>query len=431
MSDKTLPRHPAEPSTHQDLLSRIATLEARVRELEAERDQLQDQTEARIREQTAALRESEERFRRALEIETVGVIFFNAHGDITWANDAFLRTGGYTQEDVAGQRLRWDRLTPPEWMPASRRAIAQLKTTGSTTPYEKEYYRKDGSRWWGLFAAKGLSENDGVEFILDITEHKRAEAERERLLRDAESARAEAETANRAKVDFLGAMSHELRTPLNAVGGYVDLLDLGVHGPVTEAQRAALSRITANQRHLLMLINDILAYAKLDAGQVPFDLRRLAAGDVLGSVEPLIAPQATAKGIAYSAQPCDPALGLIGDQERVRQILLNLVTNGIKFTSAGGWVLLSCDADTAWLYIRVRDNGPGIALEKQRAIFDPFIQVDRRADQPQEGVGLGLAISRDLARGMGGDLSVESAPGAGSAFTLCLPRAEDEPRASG
>lgn len=116
------------------------------------------------------------RFERALEIETVGVIFFDPAGDIVRANDAFLRMGGYTREDVEARRLRWDTLTPPEWMEVSRRAISQLKTRGSTVPYEKQYYRKDGSRFWGLFAAKGISEHEGVEFIIDITERKRTEA---------------------------------------------------------------------------------------------------------------------------------------------------------------------------------------------------------------------------------------------------------------
>jgi PAS domain S-box-containing protein len=121
------------------------------------------------------LRASEERFRRALGIETVGVIFFDLEGRITEANDAFLAMGGYDRGDVAAGRLRWDALTPPEWMPASRRALEELEATGRTTPYEKEYFRKDGSRWWGLFAATRLGEDEAVEFVLDVTERRRAE----------------------------------------------------------------------------------------------------------------------------------------------------------------------------------------------------------------------------------------------------------------
>jgi PAS domain S-box-containing protein len=274
-------------------------------------------------------------------------------------------------------------------------------------------------------AEAGLIE-ETAERTWEAVERCRAAEERERLLRETEAARAEAEAANRAKVDFLAAMSHELRTPLNAIGGYVDLLDLGIHGPVTEAQRTALTRIHANQRHLLTLINDILQFAKLEAGQVEFDPRRLGAWALLQSVEPLVAPSAAAKGVAYSARECDPSLGLIGDEERVRQILLNLITNAIKFTPAGGWVLLWCDTDAEWVCVRVRDNGPGIRPEDQRVIFDPFVQVGHWLNELRQGVGLGLAISRDLAHAMGGELSVESTPGEGSTFTLRLPRARDE-----
>jgi signal transduction histidine kinase len=255
----------------------------------------------------------------------------------------------------------------------------------------------------------------------DVTDHVLARREVERLLRESEAARAEAEAANRAKADFLAAMSHELRTPLNAIGGFVELLDIGVHGPLTDAQRTALTRVTANQRHLLTLINDVLAFAKLEAGQVEFDLRPLPVADLLASVEPLVGALASTKGVALSTRAGPSPLRVLGDEERVRQILLNLVSNAIKYTPAGGWVVLTGEKDGTQVAIRVRDNGPGISQEQQQRIFDAFVQVDRRLNHPQEGVGLGLAISRDLARAMGGDLHVESTPGNGSTFTLRLP----------
>ncbi|MEW5928651.1 MAG: ATP-binding protein [Gemmatimonadota bacterium] len=261
-----------------------------------------------------------------------------------------------------------------------------------------------------------------VERLLRESERQRASAEAARS--EAEAARAEAETANRAKADFLASMSHELRTPLNAIGGYVELVEMGIHGPVTEAQRGALARVKASQHHLLTLIDDVLAFARLEAGRIELDLRPHAACELVGSVEPLVAPLADARGIALSVRECDPSLRLLGDEERVRQILLNLVGNAIKFTPAGGWVRMTCGRDGEWAHVSVRDSGPGIAPEKQQAIFDPFIQVDRRFSNPREGVGLGLAISRDLARAMGGDLGVSSAPGEGSTFTLRLPRAD-------
>jgi signal transduction histidine kinase len=265
----------------------------------------------------------------------------------------------------------------------------------------------------------------------DVTEQVEARRQVERLLteseharEEAEAARGEAEAANRAKADFLASMSHELRTPLNAIGGYVDLIEMGIHGSVSEQQRTALARVAANQRHLLTLINDILAFAKLEAGRVEFELRPLVAADVVAGVEPLVAPIAEAQGIAYSVKECDPSIRLIGDDERVRQILLNLVGNALKFTPSGGAVVLSCARVAGSVDIAVQDTGPGIPADKQQKIFDPFTQVDRQLSNPKEGVGLGLAISRDLARGMGGDLTVESELGRGSTFTLRLPAAD-------
>jgi signal transduction histidine kinase len=167
----------------------------------------------------------------------------------------------------------------------------------------------------------------------------------------------------------------------------------------------------------------VLSFAKVEAGTIELDLRPLGARELVAGVEPLVAPQAQAKGIALSVDGSGPERHLLGDEERVRQILLNLVGNAIKFTPAGGSVQLSIGGDARWVRISVRDDGPGIAPEKHQAIFDPFVQVERRFSNPREGVGLGLAISRDLARAMGGDLAVVSTPGEGSTFTVQLPAA--------
>jgi signal transduction histidine kinase len=240
----------------------------------------------------------------------------------------------------------------------------------------------------------------------------------------AEAARQEAEAANRVKAEFLASMSHELRTPLNAIGGYVDLVEMGIHGPVTPAQREALGRVKMSQQHLLTLINDVLTFARVEAGRIDLDLREHAASGLLATIEPLVAPLAEAKQIALSVGACDPSLVLVADAERTRQILLNLVGNAIKFTQPGGRVQLGCERRGTWVEIRVADDGPGIAPEKQQSIFDPFVQVERSFSNPREGVGLGLAISRDLARAMGGDLGVDSVLGAGSTFVLQLPLAQ-------
>jgi signal transduction histidine kinase len=238
-----------------------------------------------------------------------------------------------------------------------------------------------------------------------------------------EAARDEAEAANRAKSEFLAAMSHELRTPLNAIAGYADLLLDGVRGELTPTQRGDLERIKRSGQHLLGLINDILNFAKLEAGKVEYHVDTLPVAPLIESLEELVRPQVDSKPLTYSHTI--PVTDLVArcDAEKVRQVLLNLVTNAVKFTEPGGEIRVECDGDERNVRIAVRDTGRGIADEHLARIFDPFVQIDReRTPRSQQGVGLGLSISRDLARGMGGSLTAMSAPGEGSTFTLTLPR---------
>ncbi|GJG88913.1 hypothetical protein tb265_40940 [Gemmatimonadetes bacterium T265] len=225
-------------------------------------------------------------------------------------------------------------------------------------------------------------------------------------------------------------MSHELRTPLNAIGGYTQLLELGIHGPVTDAQREALGRVQGAQRRLLALINDVLNYAKLEGGRVEYDLAVVDIHDVVADVAPLVAPQLAAKGLAFDVRLPDAPCLVWVDRAKLGQVLVNLLSNAAKFTDAGrvtvdvatrpGAAALAGDSA---VFLRVADTGRGIAREKQAAVFEPFVQVQTGYARTQEGTGLGLAISRDLARGMGGDLRVRSVPGEGSVFTVVLRRA--------
>jgi signal transduction histidine kinase len=358
------------------------------------------------------------------------------------ANDAYYQLVGH--RDLVGRPIRdaipevvgqgfvdlLDRVLTTGEPYIGREVAVQLRRTGTASPQERfvdfvylPFREPDGTRSGVI--AHGTDVTDQVlsrreaERLLHESELARGSAEEAR--REAEDARAEAEFANRAKADFLASMSHELRTPLNAIAGYVDLVELGVHGPVTEAQAVALARVRANQVHLLGLINDVLAFARVEAGQIELELSPLVACDLLDSVEPLVAPLAQGRGVTLTVRSCDRTLCMLGDGERVRQILLNLVGNAVKFVGTGGEVSMMCESAGNHVHVCIQDNGPGIPEEKQQAIFDPFVQVDRRLSNPAEGVGLGLTISRDLARAMGGDLLVQSAPGQGSTFTLRLP----------
>jgi signal transduction histidine kinase len=240
----------------------------------------------------------------------------------------------------------------------------------------------------------------------------------------AEQAVAAAEDANRAKSDFLAMMSHELRTPLNAIGGYVQLLEMGVHGPVTPAQVEALGRVSRSQQHLLRLINDILNLARIEAGRVDYDLQTISLNDIVMATLPMIEPQIAAKGLRYDVDvPLE--LKAAADREKVEQILLNLLSNATKFTQEGGSLRIEAavapDREDA-VELRVSDTGLGIPEDRLELVFEPFMQVESSHAARVEGTGLGLSISRDLARGMGGDLTAESTLGVGSTFTIRLRR---------
>jgi len=249
------------------------------------------------------------------------------------------------------------------------------------------------------------------------------------IYRQSLALRMEAEAASRAKSDFLAKMSHEIRTPINAMIGYAELLEMGLSGPVSEQQQAQLSRIRASGDHLTSLVSEILDLAKIESGRVSVRPAVAVAADAADAALSLIRPQAVAKGVQLSNKASGKVTAeYVGDPQRVQQILTNLLSNAVKFTDAGGTVEVRYgvgahpgDRDRRWAYISVGDTGLGIAPADHERIFHPFVQVDGGYTRAHGGTGLGLAISRGLAQMMSGDVTVDSAVGAGARFTLWLP----------
>ena len=242
---------------------------------------------------------------------------------------------------------------------------------------------------------------------------------------EVEKARAAADAANRSKAEFLAVMSHELRTPLNSIGGYVDILDTGLRGPLTEAQRADLLRIKRSQQHLLGIINDILNFTRLEATEVQFDVMDVPVRQLMSDLDAIVGSLARAKSLDYSCKLPPASVFVSTDPDKLRQILVNLVSNSVKFTAPGGRIAVRCSDTKTSVEIEVADTGRGIPADKLDAVFEPFVQLESGLTRTTEGTGLGLAISRGLARGMGAELSVRSKEGVGSVFTLTLPLARE------
>jgi PAS domain S-box-containing protein len=292
--------------------------------------------------------------------------------------------------------------------------------------------------------------------LSDVTERRKAEAEVRRLNRElemrvfqrtarleaankskdqllrrlraaqaeAEAARRAAEVANLGKAEFLARLSHELRTPLNSIAGYAELLVAGVRGALNQAQREYMERIGRSQKHMQRLIEGIMNFATLELGRLTLDISILPVEQLLALADELTAPQAREKGVSCNRAHAGASLRCRTDREKAVQILVNLISNAVKFTDPGGTVETTIEARDDSLRLTVADAGPGIPPERLANVFDPFVSLTplSSADRAR-GTGLGLAISRDLARAMGGELTVESTLGQGSRFTLSLPRA--------
>ena len=331
------------------------------------------------------------------------------------------------------------------WAEAMSAAVEGLdrrllhESVGAAVPVVHELRARD--RWFRVvldpIASAGRHRGALVAVVSEISERKRAERERTMLLESAEAARSEAEAANQAKSDFLATMSHEIRTPINAILGYAQILDMGIPGSISDEQRTHLDRLRASANHLLGLVNEVLDLAKVESGRMRVDSERGRLDDALEAALALTRPLASARGISLVDESAGHgSLAYIGDAGRVRQILVNLLSNAVKFTEPGGRVSVECEsterpgdeevpAGEPWVAVHVVDTGIGIDSGHIARIFEPFVQGEMGRTRRRGGTGLGLTISRRLARLMGGEITTRSEPGKGSRFSLWLPAAID------
>ena len=406
---------------------RVATLVTTLRSslrARARQYDVRDSIAARAQAESV-LRDSEARLRAVVTAAPYPLMLHADDGTVLQLSRAWSEISGYSAEELTTTG-EWTALAYGEDSEDIESTIRHDIDTADPTlgvPRdlgERRVRTRDGQyRTWNFqsVALGRLPDHRKLRLVAatDVTDFRR-------LLASERVARQEAEKANRAKMEFLAVMSHELRTPLNAIGGYAQLLELGIHGPVTDAQRNALARIRNSEAHLLGLIEDVLNFAKIEAGRVTFDLEPVGVEALVVGVDSLVEPQMREKGIAYDRASAPDVLAL-ADPEKARQVLLNLLSNAVKFTPSGGRIHVGFSMRDDEVDICVTDTGIGIPPDKQAAVFEPFVQVQRAYTSTTGGTGLGLAISRDLARAMNGDLAVRSELGQGSTFTLTLPRA--------
>jgi signal transduction histidine kinase len=327
-------------------------------------------------------------------------------------------------------------LSRNEWCVRGGLQPAQSRHTGELRFSEQQLLHKDHEllEQRASALANEIEHRVALERALRaaLADRRRAEealrsdiAAREQVEAELRLAKEEAERANRVKSEFLAVMTHELRTPLNAIMGYQQLLVEGVSGPVTVAQKLQLERIRHSASHLLTMIDNVLTAARIEAGKLDYRIERVTLEDTVSGVLSLLGPEMAENALHYSTEIVSN-LFVHADPDKLQQIILNVIGNAVKFTPPGGTITVraAAAADSVnEVVLRVSDTGPGVPRENQAAIFEPFVQLDTGRRRRVTGAGLGLSISRDFARGMGGDLTVESEAGKGATFVLRLRRA--------
>ncbi len=396
-------------------------------------------TRALSRAETEA-RELVDRYRTLVENSMLAIVMLDGDGNVSGWNPAAERMFGWTADEILG---RPNPIVPPEDAEEYHAVLNSLFEEERSRTLTARRVRKDGELIDVHIYTASMVDDDGtargaMAILLDITEQLAAEAElrenRERLeeavadrTRELILANDRLKRATRVKSEFLTNMSHELRTPLNSIIGFSGVLLQGLAGPVNEQQTQQLTMIYKAGQHLLALINDILDLSKIEAGRavvstVDFDLR-----DLISSAVDAVREEARGKGLAVESAMPDVPLRTDTDRAKVQQIVSNLLSNAVKFTAEGSvYVKVESLCEGERFKIVVADTGPGIPDREQAAVFDEFVQSTRRAEGKPAGTGMGLAISRRLARMLGGDVTLRSVVGEGSEFALELPSSYEE-----
>ncbi|MEH2054539.1 PAS domain-containing hybrid sensor histidine kinase/response regulator [Nostoc sp.] len=369
------------------------------------------------------LRESEAKFRRLFESNLIGVAFWNVDGFIIDANDAFLQLTGYTRDEFTTfGRINWRELTPVDYKDLDDRAILEVQTTGVSKIYEKEFFDRNGKRVPIVLGVALLndSQNNCLAFVLDITDRKLAEKECDRLLDCERTARQQAEIANKIKDEFLAVLSHELRTPLNPILGWSKMLRTRKFDDKTTNH--ALEAIERNAKLQTQLIEDLLDVSRILQGKLNLNVCPVNLVMVVEAAIETVQLAAEAKSIQIQTL-FDPSLGqVMGDPNRLQQVVWNLLSNAVKFTPTGGRVEIRLMEADNQIQIQVSDTGKGIIPDFLPYVFDYFRQADGTTTRTFGGLGLGLAIVRKVVEMHGGKVQAES-PGeqAGATFTVELP----------